>query len=250
MAMTVLFIHGFPFDHTMWRHQLAALSGWSCVAPDLRGFGESPGGEADDPAQYTMSMYADDLIAQLDHMGIRETVVCGLSMGGYIAFELLRSHPARVKAAILCNTKASADTPEGKADRDAMAALARHQGATAIAEKLLPKLLSPVTVKSHPQVVEEVRAMITRTSVNGIVGALHALRERPDSTPSLKRIGVPVLVVAGEDDQITPAPLMREMASAIPGAKFAKIAEAGHVTPLEQPRNVSAGIAAFLRTLG
>lgn len=248
--MTILFIHGFPFDHTMWRHQLAALSGWRCIAPDLRGFGASPGEETDDPTQYTMSTYANDLIAELNRRGISEVVVCGLSMGGYIAFELLRSHPKRVRAAVLCNTKASADTPEGKADRDAMAALVRQRGATAIADKLLPKLLSPATVRKQPQVVEEVRAMITRSSVNGIVGALHALRERPDSTPLLKRIGMPVFVVAGEDDQITPAPVMWEMAGAIPGAMCAKIAEAGHLTPLEQPHNVSAGIAAFLRKLG
>ena len=248
--MTVLFIHGYPFDHAMWRHQLAALSGWRCIAPDLRGFGESPGGEPDEAAQYSIAMYANDLMAQLDRLGIREAAVCGFSMGGYIAFELLRSHPTRVTAAILCNTKASPDTQEGKADRDVMAALARQRGATAIAEKLLPKLLSPVTEKNQPQVVAEVRAMITRSSVNGIVGALHALRERPDSTPLLKRIGVPVLLVAGADDQITPAPLMRELANAIPGAEFVEITEAGHCTPLEQPVAVNAAITAFLRKLG
>lgn len=248
--MTVLFIHGYPFDHTMWRHQVTALSGWRCIAPDLRGFGESPGGEPAEAAQYSIAMYANDLIALLDRLGIREAAVCGLSMGAYIAFELLRSHPTRVTAAILCNTKASADTPEAKQDRDAMTALARQGGAIAIAEKLLPKLLSPVTVKKQPQVVEEVRAMITRTPVNGIVGALHALRERPDSTPLLKRIGVPVLLVAGADDPITPAAPMRELANAIPGAEFVLIGEAGHVTPLEQPQAVNAAITAFLRKLG
>jgi 3-oxoadipate enol-lactonase len=248
--MNVLFIHGFPFDHTMWRHQLAALSGWRCIAPDLRGFGGSPSEEPDEAGQYSVAIYANDLMAHLDRLGIRETVVCGLSMGGYIAFELLRSHPTRVTAAILCNTKATADTREAKEDRDAMAALVRQRGAIAIAEKLLPRLLSPATVKNQPQVVEEVRAMITRSSVNGIVGALHALRDRPDSTPLLKRIGVPVLLVTGEDDQIIPASLMRELANVIPGAEFVTIGAAGHVTPLEQPRAVNAAITAFLRKLG
>ena len=244
----VLFIHGFPFDHSMWRHQVAAQSHWRSIAPDLRGAGNSPGPES--PAEYTVATYASDLIGLLDGLQIRQAVICGLSMGGYIAFEMLRSHSTRVRAAILCNTKAAADTPEAKRDRNAMAELARQRGAAAIAEKLLPTVLSRDTFEKQPQVVNEVREMITRTPVRGIVGALHALRERPDSTSLLPKIRVPVLVVAGAEDHIAPAAGMREMACAIPDAAFAVIPAAGHLAPLEQPVPVNAAIQQFLEKLG
>jgi pimeloyl-ACP methyl ester carboxylesterase len=249
MAVTaVLFIHGFPFDHAMWRHQVTALSRWQSIAPDLPGVGETRGPESTD--EYSVALYAADLVAVLDRLKVEQAVICGLSMGGYIAFELLRSHAQRVRGAILCNTKAAADTPEAKRDRDAMAMLAKQSGSSAIAEALLPKLLARATFERRPEIVSEVRGMMTRVPVPGIVGALHALRERSDSTPLLKTIHVPVLVIAGEEDQIAPAAGMREMADAIPGARFVVIPEAGHVAPLERPDAVNTAIGEFLRKLG
>ncbi len=244
----ILFIHGFPFDHTMWHHQVSALTSWRCVAPDLRGAGSSPGPAA--VGEYSVASYANDLIELLDSLEIHEAVVCGLSLGGYVTFELLRNHATRVRAAILCNTKAAADSAAAKHDRDAMALLAQQRGAGAIAEELLPKLLSRDTVQSQPEVVRAVRDMMTRAPLRGIVGALHALRERPDSTPLLATIHVPVLVVAGAEDVSTPAEGMREMASAIPGAEFVVVPRAGHLAPLEQPDAVNAAITAFLAELG
>jgi pimeloyl-ACP methyl ester carboxylesterase len=240
---SVLFIHGFPLDHSMWRHQVAALSRWRCIAPDLRGAGAAG---PDSPDDYSMAAYAADLIRLLDDQQIDQVVVCGLSMGGYIAFELLRQVPERVRAAILCNTKAAADTPEAKQGRDVMAAKAQKEGAWGIAEELVPKLLSGATRERQPEVVREVTELIARQPVSGIVGALRALRERPDSTPLLGRIRIPVLAVAGEDDQITPAVGMQEMARAIPGAQFALIRDAGHLTPLEQPGVVTTALGDFL----
>jgi pimeloyl-ACP methyl ester carboxylesterase len=240
-APPILLIHGFPFDHTMWRHQVAELSHWRCLAPDLR----LPAG-----GDYSMASYASYLIDLLDSLRIHEAVICGLSMGGYIGFELLRSYPKRVRAAILCDTKATADTEPAKMGRDAMAALAKERGAVAIAEKLLPNVLSPATFENRPDVVEEVRAMILRQPVDQIVGALRALRDRPDSTPLLETIRAPVLVVAGADDQITPAAGMEEMARALPRADFELIPEAGHLAPLEQPLAVNVAIAGFLSKLG
>jgi pimeloyl-ACP methyl ester carboxylesterase len=240
----VLFIHGFPFDHTLWRHQMAALSRWHRIAPDLRGAGISsvPGS----PEAYSVGQYAADLLALLDSLDISEVVVCGQSMGGYIIFELLRRAPTRIRAAILCSTKAVPDSAEAKRDRDVMAGVAQRDGARAVAEKLVPRLLSRATLEHQPQVVKEVREMIERTPASGIVGALRALRDRPDSTPSLGQIRVPVLVVAGDDDQIAPAAGMQEMARAIPGARFALITGAGHVAPLEQPVPLSGALGDFL----
>lgn len=243
----ILFIHGFPFDHAMWRHQTAALPEWDCLAPDLQGAGSAAAPGA--PDAYSMAAYARDLIELLDQRRIETAVVCGLSMGGYVAFELLRQLPERVRAAVLFNTKSAADAPEGKRGRDALAEKARASGASAIADELVPKVLSPLTLERQQNVVREVRAMIERQSVAGIVGALRALRERPDSTPLLGKIDVPVLVIAGSDDEITPAAGMREMAQAIPGARFRLIQDAGHLTALEQPDAVNDALKDFLTRL-
>ena len=238
----ILFIHGFPLDRTMWRHQLAGLSRWKRIAPDLRGAGASSA-----PADgYSVSRYADDIVQVLDTLGLERTVVCGLSLGGYLLFELLRRHATRVRAAVFCNTKAAADSAEARRGREEMAALAEREGTGAIAERLLPQLLAPATFAAQPDVVAHVREMINRTPVAGVVGALRAMRDRPDSTPMLGGINVPTLVVAGEEDKITPAEAMRAMAHAIPGAQFAVIPAAGHLAPLEQPLATSRTLADFL----
>ena len=246
MAVTVhgdgpalLLVHGFPFDRTMWRHQVAGLAGWRVIAPDLRGAGTSPAPESG----YSMSQYADDLVALLDGLGVDQAVVGGLSMGGYVLFELLRRHPARVRAAIFCNTKAEADSLEAKHGRDELAAVARREGPRAVADRLLPRLIV------RPEVAPEVRGMIERTPVPGIVGALLAMRDRADSTPLLPALRLPVLVVAGAEDKITPSAGMRAMARAIAGAQFVEIPAAAHLTPLEQPLETNRVLADFLRAL-
>src|SRR5205814_9074315 len=160
-------------------------------------------------------------------------VVCGQSMGGYIIFELFRRAPKRIRAAILCSTKAPADSAEAKRDRDMMVGLAQRDGARAVAEQLVPKLLSRATLAQQPRVVKEVREMIERTPVAGIVGALRALRDRPDSIAILGQIRVRALVVAGDDDQIAPAAGRQVLPPAIPRAHSALVTEAGPLAPLE-----------------
>jgi pimeloyl-ACP methyl ester carboxylesterase len=247
MTDPILFIHGFPFDNQMWRHQVAALAEWPRIVPDLWGAGlvnvraATPG--------YSLAQYATDQIRTLDDLAVDAVVVCGQSMGGYIIFELIRTFPDRVSAAILCNTKASADSEQAKRGRDAMAEKAVREGTPAIAAELVPKLLARATRESRPPVVREVTTMIERQPVYGMVGTLRALRDRPDSTPLLKQIRVPVLVVAGDDDQISPAEGMQEMARTIPGAQFVVISQAGHLAPLEQPTAVNEAIKSFLAQL-
>jgi 3-oxoadipate enol-lactonase len=245
--LPVLFIHGFPFDSSMWRHQIAALSNWKRVVRDLWG-----AGLANIPASagpYSIADQATSLVGTLDDLHVDEVVVCGQSMGGYIAFELLRAFPTRVRAAILCSTKATADTPEAKRGRDTMAAKAEREGPAAIAAELVPKLLARATLERQPAVVREVTTMIERQPVYGMVVTLRALRDRPDSTPLLGQIRIPVLVVAGDADQIAPAAGMEEMARAIPGAQFTVIPGSGHLSPLEQPQAVNAALNAFLAQL-
>jgi len=240
----VLFIHGFPFDHALWRHQMA-LPGWTSVAPDLRGAGRSPapGGA------YAMRDYAEDLIGVLDALQLEHAVFCGLSMGGYVLFEILRRFPARVRAAVLANTKAAGDTPEGKRDRDALAAVVERDGAAAIADRMITKVVGKTSQAERQDLVAEVRTMMLRQPVQGIVGALRAMRDRPDSSPLLPSIALPTLLIAGDEDQVTPATPMREMARAIRGATITVIASAGHVSPLEQPRAFNEALGAFLAGL-
>jgi YbgC/YbaW family acyl-CoA thioester hydrolase len=244
-GLPVVLVHGFPFDRTMWRHQLAALSRCKRVAPDLRGFGaSSPTADG-----YSMGRFADDLIAVLDALGLEQAVFCGLSMGGYILFELLRRQPQRVRGLILADSRAEPDNAEGKRARDELIAVARSHGAAALVPLQIPKLLAESTRQANPEVVRQVGDMIQRASVPGIVGALEAMKERPDSRPLLPEIKVPTLVMVGAEDALTPPPLSRAMVNAIPGARYAEIPAAGHLSPLEQPLAATRAMADFLSSL-
>ncbi len=238
----ILFVHGFPLDHEQWRSQVEGLREWRCIAPDLRGVhgGEPPAGG------FSMGGYADDLVRTLEITGIERAICCGLSMGGYVLFELLRRHPQRVLGLILCDTKAEPDTPEGKAGREELVRLALREGPAAIVERLLPRLLGHATRAERPDVVETVRRMASRLQVAGLVGALQAMRDRTDSVPLLEQIRVPTLVLGGSEDEITPAPGMRAMAQGIRGATYVEVAEAGHLAPLERPEIVTRAIREFL----
>lgn len=238
----ILFVHGFPLDHEQWRPQLTRLSRWRCIAPDLRGI---TGGAAPDGA-CSMGVYADDLVGVLDAARIDRAVWCGLSMGGYILFEVLRRHPERVLGVVLCDTKAEPDSAEGKAGRDELVRVAERDGAAAIAERLLPKLLGTTTRAERPEVVATVRAMASRLLVPGLVGALRAMRDRPDSAPVLEQISVPALVLGGSEDEISPAAGMRAMAQRIRGATYVEVPEAGHLAPLERPELVNEALEDFL----
>lgn len=239
----VLFIHGYPLDRSIWTHQIAALDGWSRIAPDLRGMGQS---DAPDLG-YSMETYAADLAVLLDLLGVDDVVLVGHSMGGYIAFEFLRRWRDRVRGLVLVDTRAEADTSEGKRNRDATAATAREQGGEAIAEAMLPKMLGATTLGGTPSTVERVRAIMTATPVAGMVGALGAMRDRPDSTAMLPGLaGLPTLVIVGDEDEITPPAQARAMADAIPGSSLVVIRPAGHLPTLERPVETTNAILAFL----
>ncbi|HEX9581982.1 MAG TPA: alpha/beta fold hydrolase [Gemmatimonadales bacterium] len=241
----VLFIHGFPLDRTVWRQVMATLTGWKRIAPDLRGMGLS-----DAPGKYAITEYGDDLAALLDALHVSKTVICGLSMGGYIAFDLFRRYRDRVRALVLVNTRAEPDTEEARGRRNDMIAMVKRDGTGALAEVLIPQLLAPWSVSALPHVVEQLRGMITGNPAPGIVGALEAMRDRVDSTDLLSTIDVPTLVIAGREDRLIPAAASRTLADAIPSAQLTQIPEAGHLTPLEQPVPTSRVIAEFLDALG
>lgn len=239
----ILFVHGFPLDHTMWHAQAAAFSPTHrVILPDLRGFGAS------ETVSGTLSMdrFADDLHALLEALSIVEPVtLCGLSMGGYIAWRFVDKYPARLRSLILCDTRAAADTPANAHNRLAMAERILNVGPEP-ATAMLPNLISTRTARQRPEILETLRETILSTSPEGIAAALRGMANRPDSTDLLPRIAVPTLLLVGADDRITPPDEMRQIAEAIPDAEFAEIPESGHMAPLENPTAVNAAIRRFL----
>ena len=242
----ILFIHGYPFNHTIWEHPVANLEGWMRIAPDLRGMGQS---DAPDLG-YSMSTYAEDLLALLTTLGVDRVVLCGLSMGGYIAFEILRRARERVRALVLMDTVAEADTPEVRKARDGAAAQAREGGAEAIANSMLPRLLSERSRGEKPQLSDRVYRMMAATPVAGILGAIGAMRERPDSFPLLPTLtGIPAVVMVGDDDEITPVDRAQAMVEALPNGSLSIVAGSGHIPAMERPEITTALLSRFLSTL-
>ena len=228
----IVFLHAFPLNRTMWAEQEAALSShYRVITIDLRGHGES-----DAPLwHYSLDQAADDVRALLDHLSITQALFVGLSMGGYILLAFYRRYADRVKGMVLADTRAPADTPEGKAGRFQMAQIAYKQGPSTIADLMIPKLLSPATIQSRPEIVQRVRTMIEGNQISGIAGDLMAMAERPDSVPLLKQIACPTQIIVGELDQATPTADAKLMAEQILHARLAVIPNAAHLANLEQP---------------
>jgi YbgC/YbaW family acyl-CoA thioester hydrolase len=242
----VLFIHGYPLDRTVWRFQLEKLEGYRRIAPDLRGMGES---DAPDLG-YSLATYADDLVALLDTLGVDQAVVCGLSMGGYVAFELMRRFRSRIRGLILIDTRADADSAEARKAREVAAMTARERGAPAIAQEMTGRLWAQASAQRIPSLVAEINSRMGRTPVAGIVGALMAMRDRPDSLPLLHALkGIPTLILVGDEDQITPIDRAAAMAHAVEDAILREVPGAGHLSPLEQPEFTNRSLAEFLQRL-
>jgi 3-oxoadipate enol-lactonase len=243
-GMPLLLVHGFPLDHTMWSGQLDALAGQSrVIAPDLRGFG----GSDVTPGTVTMAQFADDLAQLLDTMQVREPVVfCGLSMGGYVAWQFWARHRRRLARLVLCDTRAVADTTEGAAGRLKTAEKVLAEGSQVVAESMLPKLFAPARIEQQDSIIAATREVMLQTHPDGIAAALRGMAQREDYTPRLPQIDVPTLVLCGQHDGISPPQEMQQIAAMIPGATFAEIAGAGHMAPLEDPAAVNSQIKAFL----
>lgn len=240
----ILFLHGFPLSHAMWRPQLDEfVKDYRVIAPDLRGFGGSspPGG------MVTMEQFADDVAQLLQALQITEPVtVCGLSMGGYIAWMLWERHPERVARMIQCDTRAAADSEATRQTRAETAKKVMAEGSGVVANSMPQKLFSRVTQQRAPQLVEETREVMLATPPASLVAALQGMAVRPDMTGRLAEIQVPTLVIGGSDDLVVPIDEMRKMAAAMPDATFIEIPHAGHMAPLEDPEQVNAAIRRFL----
>lgn len=242
-GMPVVLVHAFPLGGVMWQPQIEPLAAaWRLIIPDMRGFGAS-----DAPAgPYPMQTCADDIAALLDELGIQQAVIGGLSMGGYISFAFLRRFPSRVRALVLADTRATADSAEAKAGRETNAQLVESQGARAIAEKMLPSLLAPAAsegLKAH------VRGIIQRNRPQGIAGALRGMALRPDSSDLLPQIRVPTLLLVGSEDNLTSPAEMRTLESSIAGSRLVTIPGAAHLSNMENPPAFTSALSDFLRAV-
>ena len=241
----LVLLHGFPLDSRIWREQIPALSDrCRVIAPDLRGFGQSKSSDA-----FTMESLADDVHALLTDLQALPCILGGLSMGGYVAFAYAKKYPTGLRGLALIDTKAEGDTAEGKAGREKMIELARTQGTKAVADQMMPKMLAPDADKTRPQVKRELDQVMNAQTPHTIEHALAAMRDRPDSVASLASIAVPTLVIVGEHDAITPPAGAEKMSKAIPKSTYVVIRGAGHMSPMEQPQQVTDAIRRFASSL-
>jgi len=236
----VLLLHAFPLHGGMWAQQVEALAArHRVVVPDYRGLGQSTPA----PLASTMELLAEDVRALLGHLRLERVAVVGLSMGGYLAFEVWRQLPAAVRGLVLCDTKAGADTPEGAAGRETFARNTLEQGLHWVADQMTPRLLKP---DPAPAAVRAVRHLIGGATPAGVAAAQRGMALRPDSTPTLATITVPTLVVVGEEDGLTPPAEAEKIAAGVARARLVRIPGAGHLPCLENPAAFTAALAGFL----
>lgn len=240
----LILLHGFPLDHRQWQAQLTGLAKqFRVIAPDSRGFGQSTLTEQ----PYTMADMADDVEQVRLHLAGDEPIaLCGLSMGGYVAFEYWRRYPENLAALVLTNTKPEADDEQGRANRQAMIDQAQLTGSWSAISGLITKQLSKAHVEERGAVYRSVEQMMKACSVDGVCGALRAMGQRPDFTASLPRLNTPTLVVTGEEDPIAPPAATRKWAAVLPRAECHVVAGTAHLTPLEQPDEFNSLVREFL----
>jgi 3-oxoadipate enol-lactonase len=240
----LLFVHGFPLNHHMWQAQIDWFQNqFTVIAPDLRGFGGS------EITQGTVGMqqHADDLNALLDALKIEEPVIfCGLSMGGYIAWEFWNFYSQRLRAFILCDTRSGSDSEEGIATRLKMVDLVLKHGPESIASSMIPNLISEASQIDSPYLTKRLMDMIESTDRQGIAASQRGMAERIDYSNRLTEIRIPTLLIVGNEDRLTPLDVMESMSSQLPNAEYYEVPNAGHMAPMEDPIFVNQAMEAFL----
>jgi pimeloyl-ACP methyl ester carboxylesterase len=234
----LLLVHGFPLDHTMWDQQIRAWKeSFLVIAPDLRGFGKS---QTIGKGRLSMARFADDLAVLLDQLKVDVPVVfCGLSMGGYIAWEFWQRHRRKISELVLCDTRAAADTDVVRHGRFEMANRALNEGVAFLVDGMVEKLFAESTRRQTSDIVTKMADVMRRTSPMAVAAALHGMAERLDMTDQLRNIDVPVRVICGAEDVLTSPAEMQAMASLFPSASFHLIPDAGHMAPVENPTAVN-----------
>lgn len=242
-VLPVIFIHGFPFSKEMWEKQLLELhETHRVIAYDVRGHGESERGEA----QFSIPQFADDLFSFMDTLKIEKAVIVGLSMGGYIALHAIQKQPNRIAGLILCDTQCAADSDEAREKRKKTIAFIQKNGLTVYAEESLKNLFAPASLTTNKDAVNFIKDTILKTPANNICNTLQALADRKETCSSLVKIEVPVCILVGREDKLTPPELALNMHALIKGSSLHIIEEAGHLSNLENPDQFNAYLKTFL----
>ena len=240
---SIVFLHGFPYDHTMWKAQINELSeNYFCVAYDIRGLGESPVGDG----QFTMESFVDDLETIITKLKLDKPILCGLSMGGYIGLRAMERMQEKFSSVILCDTRPDADNNEGKQKRSAAIKKINDEGLAPFAKDFITNCLGDFYKQNHKDDFEKRIAKSSTFNPIGVKGSLLAMIGRNDTTEYLSKIKIPALVLCGEFDALTPPPIMKAMGDKINGAEFVVIKNSGHMSPIENPKEVNSAINNFL----
>jgi len=240
----LLFVHGFPLNHQMWQAQVERFKNkFTVLVPDLRGFGASEITQG----TITMEQHANDLNTLLTQLKIEEPVIfCGLSMGGYIAWEFWKNFPQRLHAFILCDTRSGSDSEEGISNRLKMADLVLNHGPESISASMIPNLISEATQRDHPEIAKRLIEMIESTDREGIAASQRGMAERKDFSDEISDIQIPTLFIVGSEDRLTPPNIMKTMSAQLPHAEYLEVPDAGHMAPMEAPDFVNQAMEEFL----
>ncbi len=245
-SVNIIFIHGFPFDKSSWENQVDFLKKYyRVIAFDIRGFGQSTAGKE----EKSISLFADDLVKFMDMLAIKQAVVCGLSMGGYILLNAVERFPERFRAVILCDTQCIADSTETKAKRMQAIQQVQESGLKEYAEEAVKNLFCPQSLETKKEIVEKIKNVIQNTSLTSITGTLKALANREDTCQSLNAISIPTLILCGQEDKVIPVTQSESMHRRINHSIFYIIENAGHLSNMEQPNEFNLSISQFISGL-
>ena len=240
---TIIFIHGFPYEHSMWDNQVEALKeNYYCITYDVRGLGQSYIGDG----QYTMEAFVWDLYSVIDGLHIESPILCGLSMGGYIALRAVEKEAERFSGLILCDSRSEADNNDGKIVRSAAIDKINVEGVASFVNDFVPKCFHIKTPERMNEMYKRILGTAQSQNSVGVKGSLLAMLSRRDTTKSLSDIKIPTLVLVGKKDALTPPEIMKEISKKIKKSKFYVVPQAGHMAPLENPDFVNEKIIGFL----
>ena len=243
-GLPVIFIHGFPFDKRMWERQIVSLKEqYRCIAYDVRGHGKSSGSSG----EFSIAQFADDLVSFMDALGIDKAVVCGLSMGGYIALHAVEKYPSRILALALCDTQCKADTDEAREKRMRTIEFIKHDGLKKYADESVKSLFAPASLETKKQEVDLIRNTILASDPENVCKTLMALANRKNTCHVLSSLKIPVLILVGTEDKVTPLAAAQFMKEQYPAASLETIAAAGHVSNLENPEEFTSQLDIFLQ---
>jgi pimeloyl-ACP methyl ester carboxylesterase len=240
----IIFIHGFPFDHHMWDKQVSEFnSSFFCVTYDIRGLGISPAGDG----QFTLESFVDDLEFLINDLGLNKPILCGLSMGGYIAFRSVERFENKLGGLILCDTKPGTDTDAGRLNRAEGIKKINKDGVQKFISGFVPNCFTDKFVSAPDDEYNEILSRALNFDPAGVKGCLLAMQGRTDVTSYLTSIQIPTFVVCGEEDKFTPPEVMKTAADLIKKSEFVTIPGAGHMSPVENPEYFNKSVLDFLK---